>query len=364
MRIGCASADWGKDPVNNVLVPGGANWVRIQTPLMALAAAGHEVQVGAAAAVHKVSKWLGVFDRYGNPLGDPPEVIVLQRWMHADAPQHIANAVAAGQVVVNDIDDWFEGLDPANRAFHSTHPKRNPENNRDHFRHAMAAGSLITASTEYLAARYRQRVRCPVLVLRNAIRGEDFPRQEIRDRSSELLVGWVGAVSWRSGDLETLQGVLGPWLREHGSRFVHHAANVRDPAPSWTLLGLEEDLVEGWKPMVPPQVYGRELLKGFDIGLVPLSDVPFNHAKSWIKGLEYAAAGIPFVAADTVEYRALGAGLIARRARDWRRALDTLADPERRRSERERGLAAAAAQDITVRWVDWEKAYSDALGRA
>ncbi len=32
------------------------------------------------------------------------------------------------------------------------------------------------------------------------------------------------------------------------------------------------------------------------VGIAPLVDRPFNRSKSWIKGLEYSAFGLPFVA--------------------------------------------------------------------
>ena len=37
----------------------------------------------------------------------------------------------------------------------------------------------------------------------------------------------------------------------------------------------------------------------FDVGVVPLQQNLFNDCKSWIKGIEYAAAGIPFVVTHT-----------------------------------------------------------------
>lgn len=41
----------------------------------------------------------------------------------------------------------------------------------------------------------------------------------------------------------------------------------------------------------------------YDIGLAPLETNRFNAAKSWIKILEYAAMGVPFVASASPEYR-------------------------------------------------------------
>jgi hypothetical protein len=59
----------------------------------------------------------------------------------------------------------------------------------------------------------------------------------------------------------------------------------------------------------------------FDIGIVPLNDIPFNHAKSSIKGLEYASSGIPFVAQGLPEYQRLadmGVGRVANTPDEWR----------------------------------------------
>ena len=45
-------------------------------------------------------------------------------------------------------------------------------------------------------------------------------------------------------------------------------------------------------PNVPFAEYPR-LWDGVGVSLIPLEDVPFNRAKSWLKGLESCAAGVP-----------------------------------------------------------------------
>jgi hypothetical protein len=58
----------------------------------------------------------------------------------------------------------------------------------------------------------------------------------------------------------------------------------------------------------------------FDIGIVPLDLTPFNQAKSWLKGLEFAALGVPFLASPTEPYVLLnvayGIGTLAKH-RKW-----------------------------------------------
>ena len=69
------------------------------------------------------------------------------------------------------------------------------------------------------------------------------------------------------------------------------------------------------------------LFERIDIGIVPLNNIGFNHAKSYLKGLEYAAAGIPFVSSHTPEYQFLadaGIGRVANSAEEWIYHLDVL----------------------------------------
>jgi glycosyltransferase involved in cell wall biosynthesis len=59
------------------------------------------------------------------------------------------------------------------------------------------------------------------------------------------------------------------------------------------------------------------------VGIVPLLESKFNDAKSYLKGMEYAACGVPFVASPTPEYRLLnneGLGLLATdKSKSWKR---------------------------------------------
>jgi hypothetical protein len=96
---------------------------------------------------------------------------------------------------------------------------------------------------------------------------------------------------------------------------------------------------------------------------VPLSKCAFNEFKSNLKGLEMAASGNPFVASPTesyIELHAHGAGELARKPKDWHRALDRLRDPE------ERALAGKRARqvvedhyDIANNWVRWRDCYEE-----
>jgi hypothetical protein len=58
--------------------------------------------------------------------------MVMQRIMFEDIPPKMGHAQAAGQILVNDLDDWYWGLSPQNQAFNASHPKKNPIENISH----------------------------------------------------------------------------------------------------------------------------------------------------------------------------------------------------------------------------------------
>ena len=88
----------------------------------------------------------------------------------------------------------------------------------------------------------------------------------------------------------------------------------------------------------------------FDIGIVPLNDVVFNIAKSWIKGIEYAAAGVPFIASEMDEYKRLhnkyGIGRLASTTEEWVSHFEELLDPKVRATE------AMRAREIVEQELD------------
>jgi len=118
----------------------------------------------------------------------------------------------------------------------------------------------------------------------------------------------------------------------------------------------------GW---VPLEHYYQTLAKFLDIGIVPLEISPFNQAKSALKGLEYAALGIPFVASPTQEYirmEAYGIGKIAKTPGDWRkhlqRMIDRTSETERIAKENRDRIEAEHTYRVTApQWLEaWEKA--------
>jgi glycosyltransferase involved in cell wall biosynthesis len=358
---------------------GGTTWHRAVLPARALTANGHQTvvtdrygQTRTGEILPMLGPWGGDGKgggRFDGELLTGFDVIVFIRCMKADTATAMTRARAhGGQLLVQDLDDWLWGIPTTNVGYWHTHPAYNPEFNRDHLRRQIPLAHLVTVSTPYLAERVAHRWPTPVAILPNTVPLDAFTAADVHPGPART-VGWVGGTGWRSGDLETLRGTLGPYMRRHGMTFVHGGDDQRRGAPAAAdMLGLGPDVPVELRPLVPPDRY-PSLFAGIDIGIAPLSTATFNLAKSPCKVMEYGAAGVPWVASDVGPYaggrypdgRGMG-GRTARRPKDWLRHLETLVDPDERAAQRAAQLAALEPLDVRRRWVDWLNAYSVAVG--
>ena len=241
------------------------------------------------------------------------DTVVLKLLMDRWIPKQIELAQSLGQTIIVDIDDFHEGLTPANKAYDLTHPEKNKRSNRDHYKRSIELADVVIVSTPFLYEHYKAQ-RDHVYLIRNGVSSEQFTRR--KQRSGKPVIGWAGAINYRNNDLEQLRDWLPDFLERHDLMF-HHAGH--DPeAPSFADI----TRVSPNRVTTSPIVHIGDYAKGlkFDIGIIPLNDIPFNHAKSNIKGLEYVASGIPFVASDIPEYRVLhedGVGRLATTPEEW-----------------------------------------------
>lgn len=325
MRIGIATRDWSNySPEGGTRTLGGSGHYRCGLVAKVLAEMGHDVVLGTLIVETRLGE-IGV-RTWDEEHHWGCDLVILQRWMFGDLPERIRRARANGQVVLNDVDDWFEGLDPSNLAFQTSHPRTNPLENRDHYRKVLAAGDGIVCSTPFLAEKYRK--LCPTVVIRNRLDLDRWTPQE--PRTGPPTIGWVGALPWRSsGDLALLRGFLGPFIDKHDLRVRHHGAL----AVGWEFAlatGIDPARLDQ-EPMVDIGDHETQF-EGIDVLLVPLGSLPFNESKSCLKGMQAAAAGVPVIATPTGEYRWLheerGIGSLAKSPRDWLRQMTSLLDPD------------------------------------
>jgi glycosyltransferase involved in cell wall biosynthesis len=146
-------------------------------------------------------------------------------------------------------------------------------------------------------------------------------------------------------------------MAKRGDIKLYHGGNHMSYPTFASLLNVSDELVST-APLHPIETYAT--LMSMDIGIIPLRDFPFNRCKSDIKGMEYAASGIPFIAQNLDAYvklnEQLGVGRVAKKPADWIKHLKQLiADPELRKEEGMRNREAIASRDISFgakRFVD------------
>jgi glycosyltransferase involved in cell wall biosynthesis len=323
VKIGFASTDWSHTVKDDRGHPvwGGAGWARLGQYEDLLP---FDVVVGPL-AFHKGIFGVSDWDKQNHFNCD---IIYMQRVMFEDVPERIMEARANGQIIINDLDDWYWGLSPSNGAWAASHPKNNPSENINHYKRCLAASTVVTVSTPYLAERISKWVSRPIVLIPNFVDTNKFSLREQSDAESPI-VGWVGSTGHRSGDLETMRGILGP-MADAGKIRLHHSGHIQGRKSFAEGIGVDVEKVSTL-PMAAPSDYQN--LFQFDVGLVPLSSAPFNNAKSAIKGLEYSSAGIPFIAANSQAYVSLaeeGVGLVASKPKEWIANINKLRDPDLR----------------------------------
>lgn len=334
------------------LQPNGCAWYRCYLPMKELANNGWETGIGIP----------GFNPDHGFGILIPDqkaihgwEIVVLKLIMLERVVEQVRQARELGQKIVVDIDDHMEGLEETNLAYKTTDPSANPNNNREHYVAIMNQADALITSTPFLYDWYKEKYpNKPIFLVRNGI---DVDRWTLHNDHKGRLptFGWVGATPWRSGDLEILKPYFGQFLKTRHLKF-HHAGSINYAPKAYNQAGVDPKISteEPMKTMLGvPELYSRKI----DVGIVPLRDVPFNHAKSYLKGMEYAAAGVPFIATGLAEYKLLeegGVGRTANTPQEWIGHMEELLDPKVRKEEREKNLENLKSKfSMTQRGIEW-----------
>lgn len=340
MKVGVASGDWFHPKRIGTDSPrwGGSGWARVGQYLPLLP---FDTVVGVLTWVKDHFYIVDV-----DEVMHDPEIVIMQRLMHEGLIQHVQMARAYGQKVINDMDDWYWGLSPSNKAFQANHPKTNPRENISHYKAIIGKSDLVTVSTPYLMDRLSAFVKVPMVLVPNYVDTSRFTQVEHTNEPTPTI-GWVGSTGHRSGDIETVSGWLRP-MAERGEVKLYHGGDHTDNPSFASKIGVAPELVRT-RPMLPAEEYPA--LMDMDIGIIPLSMIPFNEAKSDIKGLEYASAGIPFVAQATGSYKALkdnlGIGLVADKPSVWIKQVKRLMDYNYRQEMAKEWLESVKSRDIS-----------------
>jgi Glycosyl transferases group 1 len=292
---------------------GGCGFYRMRAPAEELRKLGVDVtveqEVEAAAA------------RYPDGMVEVHEVqtdadlIVIQRPLDNAMTSLIKQAKRQGIATIVELDDDMGNIHKDNIAYGKVYGHATAGD--QWLQKAVIEADLMTVSTPALE-RYATHGRSAVL--RNCVPDSIF---DLKLESSEEWprVGWSGSVQTHPTDLQEAKGAVGEVLKTMGLPFTV----IGDGEKVSRFLKLDPKVsplhATGW---VPIENYYAAVNQYIDIGIVPLEVSPFNQAKSALKGLEFAALGIPFIATPTREYarmEAYGIGKTAKSPGDWRRHL-------------------------------------------
>lgn len=242
--------------------------------------------------------------------GFEADLIVIQRPLY----RHIAEAIPLfqeeGIAVAVEIDDDLSALPKNHLAYKRIHPDQSPDLNWNWFDIAIQSCDYLICSTVALARKYGD--PDTTSIIRNYIPKEIT---EIEKKKPLHSVGWTSSVETHPNDLQVTRGGVSAAIQESGAS-LYVIGDTTNVAKN---LGCAKDVkvhTPGWVDIEEYYHY----LRAIEVGIVPLELTQFNQAKSNLKGLEFAALGIPFVASETEEYIALanqGAGSLASSSSQW-----------------------------------------------
>jgi hypothetical protein len=350
MRAAFINSAWMTDPFTRESIPDSSPYYRQWLPMQTLP----------GDPVMGMTAWLG--DRgFGIKTGPALanfnfDTISIKNEMHRWIPHQITEARKCGQRIIQDVDDLYDDIPEGNAARQRLDPEKDAATNIDHYREGLLRSDTLTVSTPTLLEHYEALGHDDVRLIRNGVNPSLFNYR--KPTKGKPVLGWMGVVRMRLEDMAMLREWLPDFLEEHDLMFHHSGYTVGEETFA-EYVGIDPERLT-MAPMLPITYLHQGMQ--FDIGLVPLHDSPFNRAKSYLKGLEYACSGIPFVAQDLPEYEHLaqtGVGRTAHTPEDWVREVTALLDPDLRRFEaRINHTVVLEKHTIAQRADEWREVFS------
>lgn len=219
----------------------------------------------------------------------------------------------------------------------------------------MTRAHVVTTTTEVLAERYRGACDGEVRVIENYLLAEQVSSG--RRRGDGVVIGWVAALEHRA-EARRLQ------LTDVLRRVMERVPSVRVVTVG-VRLNLDPNRYEHHL-QIPFQGL-PSIVRHFDIGIAPLSDIPMSSARSNVKVKEYSAVGVPWAASARGPYVGLGEreGGVLVQDDEWEEVLVKLASSRHRRRQLHRRARAWGRSQVIARHVDvWEAAFNSAVRHA
>lgn len=231
---------------------------------------------------------------------------------------------------------------------------------RSYYKHALAAADLVTTTTKAASRIVGSYSGAESRVIPNAFDREHKlfrPMPQWVDGGTPNI-GWSGG-SQHSEDLKALEPVFMECLRRgYGLTFVGDGPRF--------LRGMSPKHRVAWVPgNHNVEMYQQHMpLAGFDVGLAPVLDIPFNHSKSALKFAEYSwLCGVPAVVSDIPCYaEVVPDGKRAFKVKGWEVSswMDAIEAGIETTKEEGRRYILHGQYDLENTWKQWVGAFADA----
>ncbi|MEK6322353.1 MAG: glycosyltransferase family 4 protein [Acidobacteriota bacterium] len=223
-------------------------------------------------------------------------------------------------------------------------------NDENGFAEMMSLAHTVVAGNGFLAthARHLHTRVCTIPTGVRLDRYEAAPERHEKD-GNEFVIGWLGSPS----TVRYLEQMVEP-LAELGAQMSVAFEIVGSGSSS---LPAFRNVEVHSRPRIPYDPV--RFAPGFDVGVMPLEDTPWERGKCGAKLLEYMAAALPAVCSRVGENRRIVengvSGFLVHGRDEWVSALSKLArDPDLRRrvglAARERVRAAYCSQTVALLW--------------
>jgi hypothetical protein len=284
-----------------------------------------------------VQYWLG-----------PADLIIFQRnAVNGHALDAIAYWRGLGKPLAIDLDDAYHILPWSNPAHHYWHVQ-NDGVALLWLERALAEADALISPNQLLLGDWAH--VCRGYLIPNFARPEwwgNLPSREEAKRRlgvyDRIVIGWGGSVShydsWFGSGLREAAKVLAEMDRQLLFLICGNDPRIVDslPVPVSQKLGLRG---------VPPEDWPK-VVRAFDIGVAPLFG-PYDQRRSWIKGLEYLLAEVPWIATRGVPYAEMAdlGWMVENRPDSW---IDAIWQTVQHLSEAQD--AAASRRPIAENWL-------------
>jgi hypothetical protein len=322
----------------------GANgYYRLLLPMMALRERGHEV----VQVVQEYKRVIDIASLAGCELVHIHRPAIL--YDDGDVVTRLLeHGIAVGFDEDDNVVDMPLGLEERTDQPWAPRARRNFELLLEHVHRA----NLVTTPSDHLADRFEAAGAGNVHVVDNYLPGA-FSRVAPHGHDG-FVIGWhAGREHLVDADTLGLAATLERILDKHPGVRVE-TINI-DLGMGHPRYRCEEAL---------PIDRLTQRLADFDLGLVPLADIPFNQGRSNVKAREYAAAGVPWLASPVGSYAHLGGEEGGWLVEDdkWFDAIDALIRSRRDRSKlAKRAKAWAKEETIWNMAPVWERLFRDAI---